>query len=247
MCIDPGHGGEKFGAIGVNGKREKDLALEIALKLKAELEAGGRAQVLMTREKDVGIGLADRIRKANEAGAALFVSIHLNSMPPGRARRTAHGVETYFLSAEATGEQARRVAALENAEEPLETEVSGDLAAILADLAGTEAHRDASALAYTVHSRLVQELEARDRGVQQAPFVVLMGAQMPAILVEVGFLSHVRDAKMLATPAYQQQAARSMARAIEEFLDTLARRNDTVAAPAEPSAIELPDGVVEIH
>lgn len=234
VCIDPGHGGEKDGALGPGQQREKAITLQIAARLRAELLRRG-FPVVMTRQADVPVELAARMRLANERQADLFVSVHCNSMPLGPGRARARGVETYFLSAEATGEQARRVAELENAEAGAAGEQGGDLAAILDDLARSEAHRDASTLASTVHQRLVSDLDAPDRGVHQAPFLVLNGARMPAILVEVGFLSNPAESRKLTEPRYQARIARSLAAAIAEFWRANARHLISDSAAAAPS------------
>lgn len=223
VCIDAGHGGAKPGALGPRRQREKDLALQIALRLKEELETSRLSRVLLTREGDADVDLHDRPQMANAVEADVFVSVHLNSVAQG-AQTRAHGVETYFLSAEATGEQAARVAAQENAEAPRATTPQGDLAAILADLAQAEAHRDASALAYAVHEKLVHETGAADRGVHQAPFMVLIGAQMPAILVEVGYLSSPAESERLADKRYQAKVARGIAAGVRAFFGTIAAR-----------------------
>ncbi len=210
--LDPGHGGEKDGAIGPGGLREKELALQIARRVAARLkQQGGR--VILTRTRDVAVALAQRAAIANAQRADLFVSIHLNAMP-GAARAHARGVETYFLSADASDASAKVVAARENADrlagEP-EPDRSDPVAGILQDLADTEALSESSRLAQAVHARLVHGLGAEDRGVKQAPFYVLAGARVPAVLVEVGFVSNAAEARKLATPAYQDRIARAIA------------------------------------
>ena len=239
VCIDAGHGGAKPGAVGPRKQREKDVALQIALRLKEELERTRLARVLLTRGGDVDVDLHERPRVANKAQADVFLSVHLNSMPEGPGRGRARGVETYFLSAEATGEQAARVAALENAEAPQAEVGGGDLAAILADLAQAEAHRDASALAYAVHQRLVKELGATDHGVHQAPFVVLVGAQMPAILIEVGYLSSPAESERLCDKVYQAKVARGIAAGMRAFFEQIgARSKVSEAAPGASATFE---------
>jgi N-acetylmuramoyl-L-alanine amidase len=223
VVLDPGHGGSKEGAVSADGVREKDVALKLARALKTELEKSS-VKVLLTREGDFDLGLAERMKIANDAGADLFVSIHLNSFPP-KARKRVHGVETYFLSTEATEEQARRVAEAENAEAGPQQGPTDDLAFILSDLARTEAHRDSSKLAYLVHQHMVADLGANDRGVHQAPFIVLMGAQMPAILAEVGFLSHPDESKLLVDHAHQKKIVRSLAAGIVSFLKQVGGRD----------------------
>ncbi len=235
VVIDPGHGGIKEGAVSEKGEQEKVIALTLARRLKTELQKAS-IKVLLTREGDSDLGLDERMHLANEAGADLFVSIHLNSMPL-KARARVRGIETYFLSTEATGDRAKEVAAAENAEAGAQAAPADDLAFILNDLAQTQAHRDSSKLAYTVHQRLVKELEAADRGVHQAPFIVLMGAQMPAILAEVGFLSHSQESRKLVDPAYQKRIARSLKNGIVEFLEKVGDRDEASAAPGTPSAL----------
>jgi N-acetylmuramoyl-L-alanine amidase len=224
VFIDAGHGGKMGGAVGVKGEPEKNVTLQIARRLRDALQKRLSATVLLTRDADVDVDLYERMAKANAAKAQVFVSVHCNAMPLGPVRGGARGVETYFLSAEATGEQAARVAARENAEAHKQ-QASGDtLAGILADLAQTEAHHDASALAYAVHQRLVKDLGAADRGVHQAPFIVLMGAQMPAILVEVGFITSPLEGVWLSDKAYQEKIADALVDGIAAYLGEVANR-----------------------
>ena len=219
VVLDPGHGGDQDGAAGPGGLREKQLALQLSQRLKAVLEAEVGATVHLTRARDVRLKLADRVNGANEHQPALFISVHANSMPTRRLRANTRGIETYFLSANASGEQARKVAARENAEVGEAPKKNGDtLAFILADLQRTEAHQDSSRLAYAVHEALVADTGAQDRGVQQAPFYVLMGVEAPAILCEVGFISHPEEGARLADAEYQEQLARAIARGVKAFL-----------------------------
>jgi N-acetylmuramoyl-L-alanine amidase len=213
--VDPGHGGEKEGAVGPDGAPEKVVTLQIARRLKVRLEKLG-ARVLLTRTGDTTVPLANRAALANAERADLFVSIHLNSMPsPGRSR--SRGVETYFLSADATDASATAVAARENADrlagEP-EADPSDPVAGILSSLEDTANLSESSRLAYDVHERIVRAAAAEDRGVKQAPFYVLAGARMPAVLVEVGFLSHPEEAAQLRTPAHQERIAQGIAEGI---------------------------------
>ena len=237
VFLDAGHGGKQDGAVGARGQKEKDVALQVVQRLKGELEKSG-AKVLLTREADVDVDLWHRMTRANEAKADLFVSVHCNAMPYGRARAVTRGIETYFLSADATDEQAQRVVARENGEAKRLKRSVDPLASILDDLAQTEAHHDASAFAYAVHQQIVEDLGAADRGVQQAPFIVLMGAQMPAILVEVGFLSHPEESKLLSDKDYQARIAASLVRAIVSFGESGKRHKALapVARPAGPKA-----------
>ncbi|MFN7131712.1 MAG: N-acetylmuramoyl-L-alanine amidase [Myxococcales bacterium] len=241
ICVDPGHGGKQEGAVGPGNRREKDVALQVGKLVAQELKSRLGARVVMTRERDEEVDLEERVRIANEAGADVFVSIHCNSMPTSRARRLAHGMETYFLSAEASGDAAKAVVARENAEQKKKEGPTDALSFILNDLARTQAHRDASRLAYAVHQKMTGQLDATDRGVHQAPFVVLMGAEMPAILVELGYISHEQESKLLTDKAYQQRLARALTDGIEEFLTLVGRRTGPETPPARAeSATDAP-------
>jgi N-acetylmuramoyl-L-alanine amidase len=216
--VDPGHGGDKEGAVGPGGLREKDLSLAIARRIAARLREGG-ARVLLTRERDEGLDLSLRAALANAAEADLFVSVHLNSMATADGRARTRGIETYFLSPDATDARAVAVAARENADRaPAEVFPTDDaVAGILADLSNVEALAESSRLAHAVHERLVLRTGAEDHGVKQAPFHVLAGARMPAVLVEVGFISHRDEARQLADPAYQERIAAAVAEGIAAF------------------------------
>jgi N-acetylmuramoyl-L-alanine amidase len=227
IVLDPGHGGSQVGATGPKQLVEKHLALTIAKKVKAQLEAEVGAEVVLTRDRDALVQLSERVTVANNRRPELFISIHANSMPTAKQRRLNSGIETYFLSAAASGEEARKVAARENAEaggQPKGT--SGDLLSfILADLQRAEAHADSSRLAYAVHEALIAETGAVDRGVQQAPFYVLMGLEAPAVLVEVGFISHPEEGLLLAEPGYQAKLAAAITAGVKKFLATVAARD----------------------
>jgi N-acetylmuramoyl-L-alanine amidase len=213
--VDPGHGGDKDGALGPAGEKEKDLALAIARRVAAHLRAGG-ARVLLTREGDEALELSRRAELANAAEADLFLSIHLNSMASRRARAVTRGVETFFMSADPSDASASAVAARENADRTASEAVVADdaVAGILSDLRDVEALAESSRLAYAVHERLVARTGAESHGVKQAPFFVLAGARMPAVLVEVGFISHRDEARLLATAAYQEKVAQAIAEGV---------------------------------
>lgn len=219
VVIDPGHGGEQEGAVSPRGDREKDLALQISRRLAARLRQAG-ARVVLTRTADVSVPLAARAAVANAIRADLFVSVHLNSMPTAAARRLSQGIETYFLSADASDAAATAVAARENADrlagEP-ELDPDDPVAAILNDLEHAEALRSSSRLAHAVHARLVAADAAEDRGVKQAPFYVLAGARMPAVLVEVGFISHGEESDRLRSRAHQDRIAAAIADGVAAF------------------------------
>jgi N-acetylmuramoyl-L-alanine amidase len=216
--VDPGHGGDRDGALGPAGLKEKDLALAIARRVAAHLRAQG-ARVLLTREGDEPLDLSRRAELANAAEADLFLSIHLNSMASRRGRAVTRGVETYFMSADASDASAGAVAARENADRTArETVVASDaVAGILSDLSDVESLAESSRLAHAVHERLVARTRAESHGVKQAPFFVLAGARMPAVLVEVGFISHAAEARLLATPAYQDEVALGIAEGVAAY------------------------------
>jgi N-acetylmuramoyl-L-alanine amidase len=146
--------------------------------------------------------------------------VHLNSMPTAEQRRRTSGIETYFLSADATDTRASAVAARENADrlagEPL-SDPDDPVAGILNDLEDAAALQGSSRLAYAVHERLVAALEAEDHGVKQAPFYVLAGARMPAVLLEVGFISHEDEAARLRTREYRDRIADAVAEGVRAF------------------------------
>jgi len=217
VVIDPGHGGKDTGAIGRDGTREKDLTLAISKKLKTRLAALG-LEVFLTRETDVFLSLEERTRFANDKRADLFISVHINAAE----NRKAHGIETYTLNLN-SDRYAMRLAARENATSERSI---GDLDLILADLA-TKANTDDSVrLARHTQDRMVQRLRSRyksatirDLGVKQALFFVLVGAKMPAILVEAGFISNADEARRLKAKDYQDEIARSISDGVRRFID----------------------------
>lgn len=221
IVIDPGHGGKERGAIGPSGLVEKDVTLVLARKLRAQLQKDPTVSVVLTRNQDRFVPLDERTAIANHNRADLFISIHLNA-----SRRTeAFGAETYFLSAEATDDEARLLAGQENtpgvdkeelrAAMPDYKERGLDL--ILWDLAQNEHLAESSALAEAVQREMNQLAGTRDRGVRQAPFRVLMGATMPAILAEVGFVTNADEERMLRQDGYLDRIVHALTRAVQEF------------------------------
>jgi N-acetylmuramoyl-L-alanine amidase len=219
VVLDPGHGGDQEGALAPDGAREKDVSLAISRRIAARLKRLG-AKVVLTRTGDISVPLANRAAIATAIRADLFVSVHLNSMPTAAQRRTSRGVETYFLSADATDGHAKAVAARENADrlagEP-EADPDDPVAGILDSLQDAASLQGSSKLAYAVHEKLVARLQAEDRGVKQAPFYVLAGARMPAVLLEVGFISHGDESRKLRSRAYQDRIADAVADGIRAF------------------------------
>jgi N-acetylmuramoyl-L-alanine amidase len=235
VVIDPGHGGENPGARGPGGSLEKDISLAIARKLRAELVNARGLQVFLTRDRDVDLELDDRTAIANNYKADLFVSIHANA---SRARG-AKGAEVYFLSYQASDDDSRRTAQLEGAADPLpEAQAGTDLALILWDMAQAEHLEESSALASRIQEELASVTGSEGRGVKQAPFRVLVGAAMPAVLVEVAFISNPEEEKLLDSEAYQGKVAASLARGIERYRHEHAARLGAVGrsepAPGRP-------------
>lgn len=222
VVIDAGHGGVDPGARGPTGLREKEVTLAIAREVAAILREDPRLEVRMTRDRDTLIALRDRPRLANrwrggpDSGRpAIFLSIHANAHRDPAAR----GVESYFLS-DALTEDARRVAAMENAAERFEAPAEEDdpLRFILNDLRQNLYLRESSEWAAAVQRRLAASHPGPGRGVKQAGFVVLEGAFMPAVLVEVGFITNRAEEAMLADPARRRTIARVLAGAVRDRL-----------------------------
>ncbi len=214
IMIDPGHGGRDPGAIGYNGVKEKDVVLTLAKLLKKELEKNWDVEVFMTREDDRYIPLEERTAMANSKGADLFLSIHANASRNTHAR----GIETYYLHW-AKNERAMEVAARENAVSSARMHELKKYVKIILQNTKTKESRD---LARTVQDALAQFLSKRYRikslGVHSAPFYVLMGAEMPAILVEAAFITNPIDAKYLLRSDFQKQFVRAMIEGLKNYL-----------------------------
>jgi N-acetylmuramoyl-L-alanine amidase len=219
VVLDPGHGGDQDGALSPDGLKEKDLTLQLAQRIGAALKRRG-VRTVLTRAGDLTVPLANRAAIANGIRADLFVSVHLNSMPTAETRQRTSGIETYFMSADASDARATAVAARENADRLAGEEAadpSDPVAAILSDLADADSLSGASRLAYRLHERLVAALGAEDHGVKQAPFYVLAGARMPAVLLELGFISHPADAQRLTSRPYQERIAEAVADGVAAY------------------------------
>jgi len=218
IVIDPGHGGHDTGTIGPNGLEEKDLVLEVGRRLGKMLETRLGAEVVYTRKDDTFIPLETRTAIANEARADLFVSIHANSSHDPEAR----GVETYYLNFTSSPD-ALEVAARENAVS--ETSIY-ELQDLIKKIALKEKIEESREFAWDVQQSLHSGLAARapairDRGVKKAPFIVLIGANMPSILAEVSFVSNPTDERRLSTSEYRQRIAESLYRGIAKYVNGL--------------------------
>ena len=232
IVLDAGHGGHDTGAVGPGGLQEKDLVLDVTRRVARLLEEKLQVKVLLSRDADQFVTLRDRTTFANRERADLFVSIHANAH-----RETASaGVETYFLSSEATDGAARQVAALENSVVQLEKtpRPAGRLdavKAILWDLAQSEFQQESSRLAEVVQDSVTQSLRIPNRGVKQAGFYVLGGAAMPAILVEIGFVTNPKEERRLKETKYRDEIARAIFAGLAEYK----KRYDVRARDVSPN------------
>lgn len=218
IVIDPGHGGLETGAEGRYGSKEKTITLDIALKLKAIIERNLPYRVQLTREEDVDVSLERRAAIANNYKAFVFISIHAN----GSYRKTAQGSETFFLSLNATDEETRRLAYLENNSTELESIQSDnvdDIKLILWDMAQSSYIRQSSRLAEKIQTKLNTLSGTLNRGVKQAPFKVLTGVACPAVLVETAFISNPREEKNLISDEFQNSIAQAIYLGLAEFLN----------------------------
>lgn len=220
IVIDPGHGGQDAGAEGVNGAYEKNVVLAIGRKLRDVLtKTLPGTKVVMTRETDVFIELYRRTEIANQAGGKLFVSIHCNSMPT--KPHPAHGCETYILRP-GRNDDAARVARRENASVSFESakkryEGMTEDQIIVATMAQRSFVKLSESFAVKIQREVTGAGALADRGVSQAGFYVLVGASMPNVLVETGFLSNTQDAEYLASSKGQTAIAQGLARAIQTY------------------------------
>jgi N-acetylmuramoyl-L-alanine amidase len=218
IVIDAGHGGFDTGTIGPRGTREKDICLDIALRLGQLIEQRlPAAEVIYTRTDDRFVPLEERTRLANEQHADLFLSIHANSS----REHEASGIETYYLNF-TTSPEALEVAARENASS---RQSIHELETLLQKIAKNEKVEESREFALDVQRSLVRQVRrvraVPDRGVKKAPFVVLIGAHMPAVLAEVSFLSNPVDERLLNRPQYRQRIAEGLYRGIASYLASL--------------------------
>ncbi|MGC8893524.1 MAG: N-acetylmuramoyl-L-alanine amidase family protein [candidate division WOR-3 bacterium] len=216
IVIDAGHGGKDPGAVGYNDLYEKNITLPVALALKKVLEKELGVKVILTRDEDRFVTLGDRARIANRAGADLFISLHCN----WAKNKDACGVETYFLAAART-DWERSVAAFENKaiEYESESQDKADMIGfILSDMIQNEYLKESQDLAAYIHEGIMTKTDFVDRGVKQAGFYVLRGCYMPAVLVEMGFISNKSDANELQKKEVQERLVRGIAQGIKEFV-----------------------------
>jgi N-acetylmuramoyl-L-alanine amidase len=217
IIIDPGHGGKQHGAISESGVSEKDITLDIALRLRRLME-NAPFEVIMTRETDDTLSLEKRVAFANANNADLFVSIHVNWMEP----REVRPLETYYVGA-SDDPAVIKLASIENRDSGYAlADYRRMLEKIYFDARRDESHR----LAKTINAELYQSLsqinpELENRGVKMAPFAVLIGTQMPAVLAEVSCLSNEDDVKLLTNPDYREKIAQALLRGLRSYATSL--------------------------
>ena len=235
IVIDAGHGGHDDGTIGPNGLREKDVVLDVALRLATLVQTRLGAEVVLTRSDDTFVPLTERTAIANEHKADLFLSIHANSSPAPAVA----GTETFLLNLNSSP-GAIAVAARENAGSDKSV---GELRDLVQSIALNDKIAESQSFAADIQSSIFTQAAkanaaARDRGVKKAPFVVLIGARMPSVLAEIGFLSNTRDEGNLNKPEYRQKVAESLYRGISQYSQSLSHfevADTTAKAPGYPA------------
>ncbi len=224
VVLDPGHGGHDTGAIGPTGLMEKDVVLDLALRLRRLLQERLGLRVIMTRTEDVFVPLQERTAIANRAKADFFISIHVN----GASKRRAVGFETFYFTRESSDSDARASAQRENlvieADAARDKDQDSLLRIILADMAVTRDIRESSQLAELTLTSLENLLKMENRGVKSGPFYVLATAAMPAILVESAFITNPNEERRLQREAYRQRLAEAMFEGIARYKARYERR-----------------------
>jgi N-acetylmuramoyl-L-alanine amidase len=219
VVIDPGHGGIDSGTKGLDGQNEKEVVLAFGLKLRAALEKSGKYRVAMTRGDDTFIPLTERVRIARQFKAALFISIHADSVPPSEGH--AAGASVYTLSEHASDAEAAHLAETENKSDIIAgVDLSAepdDVANILIDLAQRETKTFSVQFARTLVGDIKPVAPLHIRPVKAAGFIVLKAPDVPSVLVELGYMSTRRDLANITSPDWQQRTALAMAHAVDDF------------------------------
>jgi len=219
IVLDPGHGGIDTGTKGPDGEEEKDIVLDFAQRLRDRVEKTGKYRVLLTRTDDTFVALADRVRIARDAGAALFMSIHADSLPHGEG--DAQGASIYTLSETATDSETARLAEKENRADviagvDLKTEPD-DVAGILIDLAERETKSFSTQFAHKLAGEMKAVTRMHKKPLKSAGFRVLRAPDVPSVLVELGYVSNRQDLQSLLSDTWRNRTADTMARAIDTF------------------------------
>jgi N-acetylmuramoyl-L-alanine amidase len=237
IVIDPGHGGKDVGAIGPGGSSEKDLTLAVSRRLANALAAKTGARIVLTREDDSVVSLDQRTAIANQYKADLFLSVHMNAAVVKGAR----GSETYFLSADASDEIAKKAAESENASVSAIAAPSADLKLILWDLAQQAYLQESSRFATDVQEEMNAIAGIQNRGVKQAPFKVLVGATMPAALVEVAFITNPDEESKLKDEKFIGSVVDALTKAVVRYKTDYETRIGVIQpAPAPAAATPAP-------
>ncbi|HYD30070.1 MAG TPA: N-acetylmuramoyl-L-alanine amidase [Azospirillaceae bacterium] len=223
IALDPGHGGVDPGAIGVDGTYEKSITLDVARELKRLLEIGGRYKVVLTRDKDVFVRLRDRVARAREAEADLFISLHADIDPAGDLR----GLSIYTLSEKASDREAEMLAQKENRADAIggiNLSVENDeVASILIDLVQRDTMNQSKRFASMALGELGSEVRLLpSKPLRSAGFAVLTGPDLPSALVELGYLSNAADLELLKTENHRQKLARALSRSVDDYFTWLA-------------------------
>jgi len=219
IVLDPGHGGIDTGTKGPNGQMEKDIVLDFSKRLQEKIETAGKYRVLLTRTDDTFVPLAERVRFAREAGAALFMSIHADSLP--RREGDAQGATVYTLSETATDPAAARLAEQENRADVIAgvdlKEQPDDVAGILIDLAQRETKTFSIEFANKLVGTMKETTRLHKEPIKSAGFRVLRAPDVPSVLVELGYVSNKEDLQSLSSDSWRDHAANSMASAIDGY------------------------------
>ena len=226
IVIDAGHGGGEEGAKGPDGTLEKDITLSVARRLKSALEARLGVRVILTRERDEAVGLDERAAVANNNKADLFLSLHANAS----VRPSAAGAEVFYLSLDDYGDAAQRVAQGEGEALPVFGGGSREIEVILWEMAQARYIEQSAALARAVEGSLRARVPMSPRAIQQAPFRVLVGANMPAVLVEMGFITNPEQERQLASDGFQNSLVQALVDSVVAFRDS--RAGNRSAAPS---------------
>jgi N-acetylmuramoyl-L-alanine amidase len=235
VMLDPGHGGKDPGAIGVSGTYEKQVALATALELKHQLESSGRYRVELTRTRDIFIPLEGRVDRAQQHGAALFVSMHADALSDHSVR----GASVYTLSTTASDAQTAALARTENSADRFIgrqwQDTTPEVAHILASLVRQETRAGSVRIARTLVEHLDQEVPMLPNPERHAGFVVLKAADIPSVLVEMGFMSNPKDEAALRQAAHRKMVAQSMQRAVDAYFASLPQvADDPYSSPKAP-------------
>ena len=222
IVLDPGHGGIDTGTKGPNGLMEKDIVLDVAKRLREKIETAGKYRVLLTRSDDTFVPLAERVRIAREAGAAMFISIHADSLP--RREGDAQGATVYTLSETATDPAAARLAEQENRADVIAgvdlKEQPDDVAGILIDLAQRETKTFSVQFANKLVGTMKRSARMHKEPMKSAGFRVLRAPDVPSVLVELGYVSNKEDMQSLLSDSWREHTADSMASAVDSYFST---------------------------